>query len=208
MKKSSPRPSSRLHDSGCGCYRCIAGVLGTWLEGLGSRTRSGTWIHFATVTYRTLAFPWSRGFPSSGDGKPSPDFAHHVFADLVQHLEQVLGERIDYVVADQFGSLNGRFHQHALLSGEGLAQYPRSRIAGWLNRRAGFARVLPYERPAAYYLSRYIGRGLEQTEWDLRLGDERVTEKKAGSPPGCSVVATSPELPKALFHQTMPGRRK
>jgi hypothetical protein len=131
-----------------------------------------------------------------------------VFADLITHLEQVLGERIDYVVADQLGSLNGRFHQHALLSGKGLDQYPRPKIAGWLNRRAGFARVLPYERPAAYYLSRYIGRDLERTEWDFRIGDEKVIGDKSGSIPGHSVIATSAELPSALFHQTMPGRRR
>jgi hypothetical protein len=143
-----------LHDSGCKCYRCIAEALGSWLQILGLRTQAETWVVFATITYRTLAYPWNRGFPGTGDGKPSPEFAHHVFADLIQYLEQVLGERIDYVVADQLGSLNGRFHQHALLSGKGLADYPRPKIAGWLNRRAGFARVLPFEKPAAYYLSR------------------------------------------------------
>jgi hypothetical protein len=206
--KSSPRPSPKTHDSSCRCFRCLAGVLGEWLEVLSLRTSVGTWVLFTTLTYRTIAYPWNRGFPSSGDGKPSPEFAHHVFADLITHLEQVLGERVDYVVADQLGSLNGRFHQHALLSGKGLDQYPRPRIAGWLNQRAGFARVLPFKKPAAYYLSRYIGRDLERTEWDFRIGDEKVIGDKSGSIPGHSVIATSAELPSALFHQTMPGRRR
>lgn len=212
MKRSSPKssstPSPKLHESGCRCYRCLAVVLGRWIEILGLRTSAATWALFVTMTYRTIAYPWQRGFPNSGDGKPSPEFAHHVFADLVTYLEQVLGEGVDYVVADQLGSLNGRFHQHALLAGRGLAQYPRSRIAGWLNRRAGFARVLPFEKPAAYYLSRYIGRGLEQTEWDLRIGDEKVPAKKDGSIPGHHVIATSSELPKGVFHQGLPGRRR
>jgi hypothetical protein len=208
LKKSSLRPNPRLHNSGCSCWCCIAGVLGAWIDVLGLRTSAGAWILFVTMTYRTIAYPWNRGFPGSGSGKPSPEFAHHVFADLVTHLEQVLGERIDYVVADQLGSLNGRFHQHALLAGKGLDQYPRSRIAGWLNRRAGFARVLPFEQPAAYYLSRYIGRGLERTDWDLRIGDEKVPAKKDGSTPGHSVIATSAEMPKGMFHQGLPGRRR
>jgi hypothetical protein len=207
VKKSDQGSSPRLHDSGCRCCRCLAGVLGSWIDVLSLRTGVGAWVLFVTLTYRTLAYPWNRGFPRSGDGKPSPEFAHHVFADLVTYLEQALGERMDYVVADQLGSLNGRFHQHALLSGKSLDQYPRTKIAGWLNRRAGFARVLPFEKPAAWYLSRYIGRGIAETEWDLRIGNGKVIAKKDGPIPGHS-VAISAELPKGMFHQGLPGRRR
>lgn len=183
-------------------------MRGRWLDVISRRTSVGTWILFITLTFRSNPYPWKRGFPSSGSGKPSPEFAHHVFNDLITHLEQVLGGRVDFVVADQLGSLNGRFHQHALLAAQGLDQYPRGKIAGWLNRRAGFARVLPFQKPATYYLGRYIGRGITETEWDLRVGEEKEVKTLGGSAVGRSVNAPSAELPKALFHQNLLGRRK
>ena len=166
------------------------------------------WILFLTLTFRTMAYPWKRGFPGSGSGKPSPEFAHHVFAALIMYLEREIGEAIDFVVADQLGSLNGRFHQHALLAGKGLDEYPRHKIAGWLNRRAGFARVLPFQKPAAYYLARYIGSGITETEWGLRIGEEKAIEKRDGSVSGRSVIVASAELPKMLFHQSLTRRKK
>jgi len=64
-----------LHTSSCSCWRCIADVRGRWLDVLSLRTCVGTWILFVTLTYRTPAYPWKRGFPGSGAGKPNPEFA-------------------------------------------------------------------------------------------------------------------------------------
>jgi len=68
--------------------------------------------------------------------------------------------------------------------------------------------VLPFEKPAAYYLGRYIGRGIVEAEWDVRVGKERVAVNQDGSEVGHSVTVSSAELPKMLFHQSFARRKK
>jgi hypothetical protein len=119
-----------------------------------------------------------------------------------------LGSGVDYILCDQTGRRGGRFHQHALLAAVGLDEYPRLELEKWLRRKAGWSRALPFERGAAYYLGRYIGRNLDMAEWDLRIGAEKVSAKNDGPIPGGSVIAISAELPKGMFHQGLPERRR
>lgn len=194
------------HDESCNCTRCIARGLGAWFDQLGRQTKSGRWTNFATLSYRTPSQPWRKGFPIAGAWRPSSEFGSHFFDYFVGQLEAQLGERLDYIVADQYGRVNGRFHQHALLSATCLDRHPRREMESWLNRNAGYARVLPYERGAAFYLARFGGRDLYQAEWRLRLGDEDV--RLDLGPKRGVVVARSAELPSSWFHQSLPGRRR
>jgi hypothetical protein len=73
--------------------------------------------------------------------------------------------------------------------------------------QAGFARVSPYRKPASYYLSRFIGHDIERTDWDLRVGEEKIRTAN-GPVVGHSVIATSAQLPKELFRQTLGKRKK
>jgi hypothetical protein len=196
-----------IHKVSCVCWRCIARVHGDWLDKLGELTKSGEWQNFATITYATHWYPWARGFPTSGTGKPNAEFASHFFAFFISHVEAQLGTRLDYVVADQYGRMRGRFHQHCLLAGEGLDDYPRRELEEWLRRRAGYSRILPFEHGAAYYVSRYIGRGIQHANWDLRIGNQKEDGNEI-SKCGGLVVATSAELPRGLFHQTLPHRKR
>jgi hypothetical protein len=196
-----------VHELGCRCWRCTAQAYGDCLDLLGGQTKSGKWQYFATITYVTHSYPWSRGFPTSGSGRPTADFANHTFAFFTSQVETRLGARLDYVVADQYGRVNGRFHQHALLAGVGLERYPRREMAEWLRSHAGYSRIVPFEHGAAYYISRYIGRDIQHANWDLRIGEQKPAGNETSKHAGVVVVA-SVELPKALFHQTMFRRKR
>jgi len=197
---------SRNHELGRGCWRCTANQLGDWFDQLGAQTEAGEWQHFVTVTYRTKVYPWGRGFPSSGSGMPSAEFGHHCFDDFVSQLSARVGARVDYVVGDQFGKAHGRFHQHALLAAKCLDDYPRSSLEGWLRKRAGWSRVLPFEHGAAYYLAKYIGQNLQSAEWTVRIGCEAIGQERDDV--GRIAIAKSADLSSALFHQTLPHRKR
>lgn len=194
------------HGLGCRCWQCLAQVLGIWLDELGQRTKAGAWQIFLTITYASVVYPWARGFPGSGGGIPSSEFGHHCFDDLVSHLEAQLGARVDYIMADQYGSVNGRFHQHALLAAIGLDRYPRPELERCLRKRVGWSRALPFQHGAAYYLARYIGRNLESAEWTVRVGGATVNRDQRAI--GREVVAKSADVPRALFHQTLKQRKR
>jgi len=81
---------------------------------------------------------------------------------------------VDFAVCDQYGTVGGRFHLHALLGGQGLETYPRKKIEAWLGQRAGFSRVLPFEHGAAYYVGRYLGEHIRDTNFDVRVGEQRM----------------------------------
>jgi len=126
---------------------------------------------------------------------------------LVTHLETKLGSRVDYVVADQLGNRYGRFHQHAVLAAEKLAEYPRTAIWAWLKERAGWSRILPFEEGAAYYIARYIGRDINRCDWSLRIGDRQLCDP-GPTPMGRVVIAQSAHMPKAIFHNSSSSRKQ
>ena len=185
----------------CCCWRCRARVLGEWLDAMGRQTEAGKWLLFVTITYRTVINPWKRGFPVSCSDRPSPEFARHLFDSFVQHLEREISSPIACVVADQHGDIGGRFHQHGLITGKGLDRYPRRKIEKWLGSNAGFNRVLPFRKGAAYYVARYIGHNLEKAEWTLEMGGTQPVHPQ--QPKGRGIdVARSADLPSEFFHQT------
>jgi hypothetical protein len=197
--------SEQVHAGGCRCWKCYADLMGRWVDGLGATTAPGRWQVFGTITYATREFPWCRGFPILA-GRPKADFAHHLFERLVVHLESEIGSQVDYVVADQLGSINGRFHQHAILAGIGLDTYPRTEIWKWLKERAGWSRILPFEQGAAYYISRYIGRDANRCEWFPRIGEEQPAMRRPEI--GRVNVVRSAEVPRIYFKQSYKERKR
>jgi len=196
----------QTHPSACPCWRCYANEMGRWIDSLGPETGPGRWQIFGTITYATKLPPWRRGFPLLA-GRPKADFAHHLFDRLVLHIEAELGPQADYVVADQFGHINGRFHQHAILAAPGLDTYPRKRLWEWLKERAGWSRILPFKQGAAFYISRYIGRDANRCEWLLRVGEGRLSIEQP-SDVGRVIVARSAAMPREYFKNSLAARKR
>ena len=140
-------------------------------------------------------------------GRPKADFAHHLFARLVVHLESELRARVDYVVADQLGSINGRFHQHAILAGHDLDKYPRTEIWRWLKERAGWSRILPFRQGAAFYISRYIGRDANRCDWFPRIGEDQAAAQSSPEI-GKVIIVMSADLPRVCFKQSYKERKR
>ena len=140
-------------------------------------------------------------------GRPKADFAHHLFDRFISHLESELLSRVDYVVADQLGSINGRFHQHAILSAHGLDRYPRTEIWSWLKERAGWSRILPFEQGAAFYISRYIGRDANRCDWYPRVGEE-PSALQSSAEIGRFNIVHSADLPRNFFKQSYKERKR
>jgi hypothetical protein len=184
------RSKAKVHRLGCQCWWCTAQALGTWFDDLAAETELGVWLWFLTITYAE---------------KPSAGFGGYCFEAFISQLSSQLGARVDYVLSDQYGRLNDRYHQHALLSARGLRSYPRSELEAWFRRKAGWCRALPFRNGAAYYLANYIGRHLETADWQLQVGNEI---KRAPHGVGRTVIVASAELPSGLFHQNFRGRKR
>lgn len=190
-----------MHGKLCPCFLCLASVMGCWIDGLAGMTSIGRWQIFGTATFRTPDYPWKKGFPIGGSYKPSPNFVHRTYHQLIQFLEGQLHSPIDYVVADQLGALNGRLHQHFILAAPGLDAFRREDIWNYLFKRAGFNRILPFDHGAAFYIGRYIGRSVADCDWDFRLASHPDVPPMP-SKVGRMDIARSVEMPKGAFKNT------
>lgn len=166
--------------------------MGAYIDELGKRTTPGKFGLFVTATYRTQAIV-KRLNASMERPEPHPDFVRHFVDRMIRWLENDLGERVEYFVADQYGEIGGRLHQHIGLASNSLVSAaeemsamreadPRTtRLPGMLKpftsklwTEAGFNRILPWEMDAGYYIGRYIGRDAGRCHWDFHVGSEPV----------------------------------
>jgi len=184
----------------------LVSPLGDWLDQLGRTTEIGKWQVFGTITFATPEHPWRRGFPVTSY-RPHPDFAHRLFNKFITHLEGRIHQRVDYVVADQLGSKNGRFHQHYLLSAKNLCRYPRKAIWQWFYSRAGFNRVLPFKNGASQYIARFVGDGVGDCEWNVSVGPKN-THTTTSTEVGRVVVVESADMPSGHFRRSPQQRER
>jgi hypothetical protein len=191
----------RKHGASCTCWRCFADRMGEHIDQLGKKTAAGGWLWFVTLTFRTPHFPWMRGFPIE-QPEPSPDFVHHFFARMVAWLEGEVHSRVEYFVADQFGEVGGRIHLHCGLSWPGLFEYRWKPLQQMLWDKAGFNRILRWEKDAAFYIGRYIGRDAARAHWDWNVGAREPI--RTVSPVGRNVIVTSvvPDDSSSAYRQT------
>ena len=174
---------------------------------------------FLTLTYRTRTFPWARGFPME-QPQPHTDFVRNFVGRMIRHLEKELSERVEYFQAEQFGSVGGRIHQHMGLSAPALENPARELaenlaahnhelpkllkpIQAFLWDKAGFNRILPWEKDAGYYIGRYVGRDADRCNWNWSIEDELVPEARQAAPVGRIVIAASADLPSANYHNIL-----
>jgi hypothetical protein len=126
-----------------------------------------TWDWYCTLTFRD---------------PPSPERAHRMFRQFVCDIERAAGCLVGWFAVDEYGMINGRFHIHALVSN--VAHLRRLYWMDEWDRRAGYARILPYDpqRGAGYYLGKYMCKQFGY--WDM-------SDPKA-------LLAYQPVLPGAL----------
>lgn len=123
--------------------RQLAEAWGEFLSGY-------PWDWFLTLTFR----------------EPVVSFrAHRLFERFAKDLEKAAGIPIAWFRADEFGPRGGRLHLHALILNVG-----HLRRLSWMdewNRRAGYARILPFDpsKGAAYYCAKYVTKAFG--DWDL-----------------------------------------
>ena len=72
-----------------------------------------------TSTYRTRPIV-QRLNASAERPDPHPDFVRHFVERMIRWLERELRERVEYFVADQYGEVGGRLHQHIGLTSNSL----------------------------------------------------------------------------------------
>lgn len=125
----------------------LAHAVGEWLGG-------EKWDAWCTLTFRA--------------GNYSSDAATRAFANLRDWLISQGAPHLSYFVGHEVGGAGGRLHLHGLLGGLPPVDSRRG-VWKWWHKRYGRAQVLPYdpEKGAAYYVSKYVSKGL--AEWDFDL---------------------------------------
>jgi len=197
----------RKHRAPCRCWLCFADRTGTYIDRLGSETLPQRWALFLTSTFRTRAIVKQLN-ASMERPEPHPDFVRHFLDRMICWLEKELCECVEFFVADQYGEIGGRLHQHIGLTSDSLISaanelavmrqaIPQTTrlpatlrpFASMLWAKAGFNRILPWEMDAGYYIGRYIGRDAGRCHWNFRVGSEPV---RLLHPVGRKVIAISP----------------
>lgn len=190
----------RKHKAYCACSMCLCDRMGQMVDKLGGRTFAGRWLWFITMTFKTPDHRWQRGFPLL-QFRPDETFVNHFFERTVHRLERETGGPVEYFLAHQFGSQNGRLHLHCGVSWPNtLFEWRWKEFQKWAWEKAGFIRILPWEKEAAFYLSRYIGRSVGDCHWDFRVGSEKPS---VTVPVGRRVVAVSAEVPRANYRRVL-----
>lgn len=190
----------RKHRAHCACLLCLCDRMGQMVDKLGRRTFAGRWLWFITVTFRTADHRWQRGYPLL-QFRPDEVFVNHFFDRAIAHLERETHGPIEYFLAHQFGSQNGRLHLHCGVSWpDTLFEWQWKDFQAWVWEKAGFVRILPWRQDAAFYLSRYIGRSVGDCHWDFRVGPDRLPNPVSV---GRRVTAPSADMPSANYRQVL-----
>jgi hypothetical protein len=109
-----------------------------------------SWDWFTTLTFRD----------------PVPSFrAHRFLKGFVEEIDKAAGLPIYFFRADEFGPRGGRLHMHLLVGN--VAHLLRFT---WMEKwaiRAGYARVLPFDRSrgAAFYCAKYVTKDF--ADWEI-----------------------------------------
>ena len=101
-----------------------------------------------------------------------------MFARFARDIQGAAGVPIGWFRGDEYGPLGGRLHMHALMLN--TAHLPRMAWLNEWNRRAGFARILPFDptKGAAFYCSKYVTKQLG----DYDFSENIQLSKRRGLP--------------------------
>jgi hypothetical protein len=89
--------------------------------------------------------------------------AYRILGRFLRDLEAAAGVPIYWFRADEYGARLGRFHMHLLIGN--VAHLRRLYWMDEWNRRAGYARILPFDdsKGAVFYVAKYITK--QGGEW-------------------------------------------
>ncbi len=204
--------------------------LGAWVDSLSH------WNVFVTATFKPVvrrypnprrlarmelrsrlpgADPRFGGIPASAltvglaSQSRTAGYVENFFHKFRRNLQRQVSAPITYFVGFEAGVTSGQNHFHSLLHAPRLADLQRKEIWQWLYDNAGRSLVLPFipELGAGWYLaSAYVGK--RPLGWDVRVpGRSHLRWRPAPGGRGES-VAPSPDLPRALFHMTLPRHHR
>lgn len=137
----------------------------------------------------------------TGDGPPVRDLALNRIEEYLALIERHAAIPIGYMIAEEFGSLGGRFHCHGLLAG--VAHLPRKFWWAEAFRRFGYTRIVPFDpaRGAAFYAAKYAAKQLGEIHFGGTLkGHDLSACGEAVSQGGCGQsISPSAEMPKVYY---------
>ena len=163
------------------------------------------WSWFVTVTFQ--------------DKNPVPDAVMARLKEWLADIEKMAGSPIGWVIAEEFGSLGGRFHCHLLVSG--VSHLPRDFWWREAFRRFGRNRIEPFDpsRGAAFYAAKYASKSLGAIHFGGALGDRDLSDMNTSDGDfklvgeavgrqekptfGCEVVQSA-EVPKIFYRLSLP----
>jgi len=101
-------------------------------------------------------FPWDWFVNLTFRGEVPTFRAYRIVDRFLLDLEAAAGVPIHWFRADEYGARLGKFHMHLLIGN--VAHLRRLYWMDAWNRRAGYARILPFDdrRGAAFYVAKYI----------------------------------------------------
>lgn len=155
-------------------------------------------------------------------GPPVRDVALARIYEYLSLLQKAASGPIGWVIAEEFGSIGGRWHCHILIAG--VRNLPRKFWWAEAHRRFGWTRLEPFDptRGAAFYAAKYAAKALGNIHFGGILGDHRLS-LLAPSSEGVEVfalsegsseskrvtetqveIAASAELPQAFYRLSMP----
>jgi hypothetical protein len=110
-------------------------------------------------------FPWDWYFTLTFRELVSPQQAVRIFRRFARDIEEAADMPIGWFRVSEYGTRGGRLHMHGLMLN--VAHLSRLWWMDEWNRRAGYARILPYDasKGAAYYCGKYLTK--QGGEWDL-----------------------------------------
>lgn len=139
---------------------------------------------------------------------PTQDEARHGIWEYFEDLRQQAGKPIQWLVAEEFGKVGGRFHCHGLASGVGHLR----RDFWWQEafRRFGRTQIEPFDpkRGAAFYAAKYASKTLGEIHFGGTLGSEGPSSDLPASGGKARPVAPSAAMERDFYHMSLGRRHK
>lgn len=151
--------------------------------------------------------------PASSLNHPWSPFTYQILAELrlfMELLEKAAGAPVGYIVAEEIGELNGRWHLHLLISGVAhLYRKPWWYASLLLWGRTRIDRYDPH-RAAAFYVAKYAAKQLGAIHLcgTLREVSMENCETPRAVPIGRHDVAISAAMSSDFFHSPVGSYRK